>query len=452
MHSIRGVGRKRRLQNRLAEERWRHDLRRRSLKKAQRIARQSSKPDVAAEYRSVVLDSFCIDRFTERSKRPRGTVARFTIPAVFSLSRNAEESISFLRRVAKAARSCRNPRIILDHRKVKYMGLAADTVLGLILNEIQREAEAASRAYIKGYKPVDPAIRKMMDEVGSVRAVHEYEERLKVDLKSNERVFRFYHRYKSGLIDPFDTDVVARTVQRFADHMNACLALVDMELTESGMQRLLEYVSEVISNADEHSTTREWAAVGYVDVQADEVVYQCVIASVGATMAQKFTKLPRDSFAWNCVEPYLERHRKKGLFGSGWKQEDLLAVVCLQGDISSMNESREGTRGQGTVDLIEFFQSVHDECQGSDNATEMHILTGTTLMKFDGAHRMLPDPDTGRKTIAFNAANSLEDRPSPEHVRVLNAGLNFPGVVISVRLPLGESAVRGTKREAGVHI
>lgn len=430
----------------LAEERWRRDLLRRSRKEKQR--RREAEHDSRSPpegYRSKVLDAFCEGRYKNPRFRPRGNVSRFTLPETFSFSRNPNETISILKRIAKDARACRVPRIILDHRRVKDIGLGADTILGLLLNEVQREASSAPRAYIRGYKPKNPAIRKMMDEVGSVRAINDFEGRIEIELKSSAHVFRFHHRDKMGEIDPSEPDLVARTIKKFVDHLNECLGLIGKELTASGLQRLGEYVSEVISNANEHSGIHEWIAVGYIDNNDSELVYRSVIVSIGKTIAENFLGLQRDSYAWRCIEGYVNAHKQHGLFSETWREQDLLTVVALQGDISSLNKSKDDTRGQGTVDLIEFFQMVHDECAKDQKlqVSTMHILSGSSLIWFDGTYRMQKD-QTGRAVLAFNAQNSLSELPNSKYVTRL-AQESFPGALISVTLPLLGSSIQSAK-------
>jgi hypothetical protein len=437
-----GKGAANRRQQHIARRRWLHDVERQRLKgefwrrQAETRAKTSDKP-----YRSSIMDLLSKEPYVAPKRRPKGGVLRFEIPTVFSLSRNSEETIRVLKTIATAARRHRVPRVVLDHRKVTYNGLGADTVLGLVLSEIQQESKATSGAYIKGFKPKDRSIQRMMEEVGAVRALNDFGDRFKVDFRSTSRVFRFHNRHKSGIVDPLELDVVTRTVRKFADHLNECLSLIGKELSDDGMQRLLEYVSEVLSNADEHSRTADWAAVAYIDGADKDLIYRSVIVSIGATMAENFESLPRDSYAWDSVKRYVESHESKGFFGNGWSPADLLTVVALQGDISSENRSAEDTRGQGTVDLIEFFQAVRAECS-PDNAvlSEMHILSGSSLIKFDGTYPMKKDEE-GRSVIAFNSSNSLDELPDRKYVKALRDAV-FPGVMISVAIPLAGTSLQ----------
>lgn len=428
---------------RLAERRWNLEVWRRQLRSLSRARPQRlDETQRGSGYQSKVLDALCSKAFANPASRPKGHVFRFVIPEVFSFSKNALETIALLRRIALAGRSVRNPRIVLDHRPTTYMGLAADTVLALVLTEIQRETPDAYRSYVKGYKPRDPKVRKMMEEISSVRAFQDFEDIVRVDFRPSPMVFRFHNRNKMGEMHPFELDVASRMSARFADHLNSGLGLIGRKLTMEGAQKLLEYVGEVVSNAEDHSGTKEWALVGYIDRDGEALSYRCVIVSIGLTIAQNFQSLAKDSFAWHCVRPYIDEHSNRGFWNSGWQEEDLLAVVALQGDISTLNVSPEGTRGQGTVDLIEFFQGLRDECDAEkEQLSEMHLLTGRSLIKFGEKYSMRSDPVSGRKTIAFNSSNSLADLPDSSCVKSL-PGSSFPGVLISISIPLGLREVR----------
>lgn len=360
----------------------------------------------------------------------------FKVPSDFSLSRNPEGCIRFFRKLVEYARSARCPRITLDHRNVTNLGLGADSLLGVLLREIRQELSWVPKAYIRGLKPKDAHIRRIMDEVGSVRTLFgDNEEDVLISTSSSARVFRYRNSRVVPPKDPFVPGPASRATAAFVDHLERCVSLRNKQLTESGRLRLCEYIGEILDNATEHAGTHDWLAAGYIDPRDANLTYRAVILSLGRDFAGSFQALPKDSYGWQSVEPYLLAHRRSALFGGAWSEEDLLTVVALQGDISSKNQGEDTDRGQGTVDLISFFQGVSVELAIRELPAQMHLLSGATQIVFDGRYSMSFVPDLNRWIIAFNDLNDLFQKPDPR--AVTHRGEHFPGVVVSICLPLG---------------
>lgn len=162
---------------------------------------------------------------------------------------------------------------------------------------------------------------------------------------------------------------------------------------------------------------------------------EIAIFNFGNTIAETFQRLPRDSFTYKQVKAYLDTHSQRRLFSTGWRHEDLFTLIALQGNVSSKNNNPQDTRGNGTVDLIEFFQRVHAECAvAKDAQATMSLISGSTVIFFDGRYQMRPN-ENGIKVIAFNDDNNLLQRPSSSCVRQLR-GATFPGTLISLKFPL----------------
>lgn len=168
---------------------------------------------------------------------------------------------------------------------------------------------------------------------------------------------------------------------------------------------------------------------------------EVVIFNFGASIAETFERLPAEHFTRRQVQAYMDKHTQFNLFDPlMWRREDLFTLLALQGNVSTKNETDQDTRGNGSVDLIEFFQRVYRECSNGDEqqAAEMILVSGTTVIKFDGKYTMKPNA-AGVKVIAFNAQNDLHDRPDRERVRRLR-GVSFPGTLIGLRFPLSTGA------------
>lgn len=229
--------------------------------------------------------------------------------------------------------------------------------------------------------------------------------------------------------------------KKFVDYINACLARINKGLTMDAIDLLSEYAGEVLANAEEHGGLGDWTIRGYYDPLHDEHNCEIAIFNFGKTIAETFIELPKDSYAFQVVQPYIELHNKNGLFSDKWTKETLLTLVALQGDISSKNVSITSDRGQGTVEMIQFFQKIHTECCESGYVkSKMAVLSGSTHILFDGSYQMLED-SYGRKIIAFNKENSLALPPDNNCVKGFNSIL-FPGTIISMKFILEETSLK----------
>jgi len=238
-------------------------------------------------------------------------------------------------------------------------------------------------------------------------------------------------------------------IEDFVKHINLCLKDHDKRLTRKAQGELAKYTGEILNNAEDHSGYDEVVITGYLDNSNSTHWCEIAIFNFGKTIADTFREMPDTSYTHEEIHGYIEEHQKSRWFGPEWTKDNLLTVVALQGHISSKNLRKDQDRGQGTVDLIDFFQRVHKQCVEQNNSmAEMAILSGSTHIYFDGTYSMQKD-STGRKIIAFNQANDLHKKPDSRCVKNLGK-LFFPGTVISIRFPMKHEdteLLRGTHNE-----
>ena len=413
-------------------KRWRKELRRRRRKKEKR--RLDLRPEEGHRpYKSPILNLFSGGA---RGRGQKLSPKTFVAPSVFSISRNPAECIKFYQDIASYARDARRPRILLDQRRITYLGLGADSILGILLSEIKKELRHVYGCYIKGFKPKSRDIQKVMDEVGSVRALFmEAEEDIRLSFSSQAKVFRHRHRAvdEGGVSAVFDPS--ANAISDFSDHLDESLSIIGKRLSVDGRDSFCHYAAEVIDNVKEHSGLNEWAIVGYSDPDASVPTYRCVIFCFGRTIAETFQTLPEGSYPLRLIEPYLNSHRGGSFFTEDWREDDLITLISLQGDVSSKSVDDNSDRGQGTVELIKFFQNITDECGHRQLSAEMNIISGSTRIRFDGSYSIAFRPELNREIIAFNKTNDLMKRPDRSAIMHLKEG-RFPGTLITIEVPL----------------
>ena len=330
--------------------------------------------------------------------------------------------------------------VFLDFDSLTHLDLGASALLNILVEEYSTQARLARR-FVNwcGTYPNDGSLKRFTKAMGVIKRLkiaHEYPP------KAEEcKLRRFYTRcrhYERSL-QPRQADEKTKKTASFADHINNCLASVNRELNEEARSRLCQYVGEIIDNAEEHSEMCDWTIEGYLDTHLPNPMCEIVIFNFGKTIANSFEVLPIDSYARQQVEQYVDYHKNKGWFKPKWCKESLYTLVALQGGISSKNLDSRSTRGNGSVDLINFFQKVHAECTSNSSSTKayMALLSGSTYIKFDGTYEM-KENDRGISVIAFNNANDLNQPPDPSYVQKLD-GIKFPGTLISIKFPLTTS-------------
>lgn len=374
---------------------------------------------------------------------------RFIAPEVFSVMENPIGTISALADFACQLAIPKVRSVRIDLNKIKTYDLAANALLDILVEEVTAKARQTRRKVKwNGSYPADDDQRRLVQSLGVIKfleVAHEY-----APQEEASRVVAFHDRAKHYIraVRANETDKKSRVTQRFADHVNKCLGHIGRELQPAARKKLCDYVGEILDNAEEHAGMFDWTIQGYLDTSTTDLICEIAIFNFGRSIAESLTALPTDNYTRKKVQPYLDTHAAKGIFSNGWKIDDLLTLIALQGSVSSKNFSDLDTRGNGTVDLITFFQKVTNECRiqlGSKSNARMALISGSTGIFFDGKYEM-KKVGNGPGVIAFNEQNDLLVRPDPAYVKHLN-GASFPGTILSIKFPLSSdsstSAVSG---------
>jgi hypothetical protein len=364
------------------------------------------------------------------------------LPEVFSVIHQPED---FLKSLYKFNFSDlgKLQKITVDHSKVTQIDLAAESILDFLIMELKKTKNG--KFQLQGYLPKDESASRYVRATGIVKNLDIKEQLLDSEQEKLHRVFTM--RSKSLTSDPKNWK--ERAIEDFVKHINLCLKDHDKRLTKKAQGELAKYTGEILNNAEDHSGSDEVVITGYLDNSNLTHLCEITIFNFGKTIAETFREMPNTSYTHEEINGYIKEHQKKSWFGQEWTKDNLLTLVALQGHISSKNLHKDEDRGQGTVDLIEFFQRVHKQCVEKNNSiAEMAILSGSTHIYFDGKYTM-QENSTGRKVIAFNKTNDLHQIPDSKYVKNLHT-LSFPGTVISIRFPMkheNTEPLRGIQNE-----
>ena len=363
----------------------------------------------------------------------KNVFAKVHIPTNFSLITHPKESLATICKLANTARSgLKIKHYKFDHSNMETMDLSAECVLDLVATEIRRE-HRDKKLRFGGVYPQKKSLQRLLRGIGIIKHLkvkHEY-----LNQSQMEKIEVFEGRSKKGdTAKPGALSDAELEAKNLVDHINKCLSKTKRKLTEKAVQRLSTYAGEIMGNANEHSETHSWFIKGYYDHNCDPYYCEIAIFNFGKTIAETFSDIDEYSYAYKKIAPYLRKHSNK--FSSKWEKEDLVTVMSLQRGVSSKNQSEKDTRGMGTMEMIEFFDKMAQECS-TIHKPEMAILSGSTHIRFGGKY-LLSEDITRSGIIAFNDANDLNLPPNSDYISNIKP-LYFPGSVISIRFPFSEN-------------
>lgn len=415
-------------------ERRRIVVRRRAKDRARAAAYE------AAKRRSFGTRSVILKMLADSSPAPQFAVPqtslRVAAPKAFSLQTNPEAVIRFVSSLAKTLMSRPLSDIYLEMDAVVEQDLGAHALLDKLVDEVMTECKVRrARLAWRGSFPKNPEQRRFVCAMGIVDQLGISARYLSPADESKIRRFSRHCRHYIRAIRPEVKDEKTKAAEKFAQYVNRCLGSEGKALTPIARHLLCSYVGEVVENAEVHAGMVDWTMHGYLDMSTAQPQCQIIVFNFGKSIAQTLEELPEGSYTREQIAEYLDAHTSGRLFTRAWRREDLLTLVALQGTVSCKNSSEDTTRGNGTADLIEFFQRMHDErTVSTGQAARMFIISGDTRVIFDGTYRISKN-SAGTRLIAFNADNDLKRPPDHRYVLPLKSA-RLPGTMIGVQFPI----------------
>lgn len=427
------------LRNKRAAKTTRREHRRWRKQRRSKVTREAESAEFGSQSKILVMMGAGSPQPSTVETR-KGSVL-FVAPEIFSMMEDPAGTVLALSELAMKLLMPRVRKVNIDLRKVKKYDLAANALLDILVDEVSVKARQTQRKiHWKGSYPADLEQRRMVRSLGVIKfleVAHEY-------TSPNEaaHIEAFHERAKHYVrsLRVNETDRKSRVTQKFADHVNKCLRRSSKQLLPGARKKLCDYIGEILDNAEEHAKMFDWTIQGYLDSSVDAPICEIAILNFGQSISESLDALHPESYTKLMIQPYLDAHAKNGFFGMGWEISDLLTLIALQGSVSSKNFTNEDTRGNGTVDLITFFQKMGQECKEAEKneiSARMTLVSGSTAIMFDGKYRMAKTGD-GPGIIAFNAQNDLKIKPDSAYVKHLS-GRSFPGTVLSIKFNLSPS-------------
>ena len=382
------------------------------------------------------------------------TSLHLQVPREFSMLDNPENVLELVSAFAMTHLNKNISDVFVDFGNIVSQDLGAHALLDKLVDElVAQTAFRSGRIAWKGNFPAKAAQSRFVRAMGIIRQLGLTKRYL--DMHDANKIHLFERKCRHYIrslrkAKPEDKTEQANAAQRFIDHINKCLSREGRHLTPAGAAKLCSYVVEIIDNAENHAGMVDWTIQGYVDMALDEPECEIVIFNFGKSISESLDELPKDGYTMTTqVHPYLELHSKNGWLSHRWRREDLLTLIALQGSVSSRNASILDTRGQGTADLIEAFQTINDERSvESGLSATMYIVSGSTRILFNPKYRLHRGED-GSRRIAFNVDNDLSKPPDPSCVMPLQRGQRLPGTMIGIKFKVGSAILQ--QADSGEH-
>lgn len=265
--------------------------------------------------------------------------------------------------------------------------------------------------------------------------------------------FPLSRRRKAGSTDsesPF-VDVPTRdhATDRFVEAVDEWLGRpeIELELSESGREKLMNLLGEVLENAERHSDgyrrDGSWSVSGFLAKRNGAEggpVYKASIGivSIGDTFSQSLGRAHPSQ--QKEIANYIAAMRKAGA-----KQSDdtLRTLAALQDGVTCVEEAEAADRGGfGLMDILDFVSAL-GQTDDPKHAPQVTILSGSSCIQLRGPYNRgtrVGGEQSSPRVQWFNEQNSAALPPDPEHVFDLDAKL--PGTAISIGFSLDPDVLR----------
>ena len=366
--------------------------------------------------------------------------ATIKLPKVFSFIRHPREAHDVISGVLEASRSTVN-EIFLDYKGCQETDLCAALTLGILARELTREwrIQDSKRKFLGSWSD-SPNVCTVMRCTGIIRHLGIKHEAPTEDEEKRFEIFDFLHGFTTSQFRRSSQQ--ESSAQQLTYYFTRCFQRLGLTMSSKAEDELVELLGEVMDNAERHSGRNEWWAQAYFEHAEGATVGVChlAIVSMGTTMADSLRHAENVAKTKARIEELVKSHERVGkLFGmiAPLTEENLLTLYALQDGVSC---TMTPGAGSGTVKLIEHFQQLS---RPDDGCSSMTVISGSTQILFD--HRYKMQSVDGRKVIAFNRSNSLDEPPSSENVKDLN--LHFPGTLISLRFEMEKSYIQNSVKK-----
>ncbi len=385
----------------------------------------------------------------------------FRVPERFSLIDNAEESFHFLQQVLVALLKGKKKSLYFDYQFCKRLDIAAQVLLDIIIKDIIHLYDTTDRKSIlkanlgvskqvglTNIPNTHESILKILYSVGSP-AIHTKRKLASKDIEAYELCIHNRGEEDSEQLakqrDAIDTTTLV-------DYVRNSLRRVNKDLSQEDLENLSNIISEILINAEEHSTVGTRFSIGYFQEDMKDGkhsgMFRLVIMNFGKTIYEKFADLNcENQRIVNVMKNLSSNYTKRNFFlKKEFEEETLWTLYALQEGVTSVSPEKYPLRGNGSIQFIKSFFNLKGNDEAHEYKSRMTILSGNTSIIFDGTYKIIDRTNENGKYsyMTFNDSGNIEEKPSKEFVKYVKN--YFPGTVISARIWLDEEKIDNDRK------
>lgn len=371
------------------------------------------------------------------------------VPKDFSIISNANESFWLLRQVVSVLfiENCKT--LSLDYSDCHHVELGTQVLLDIILkgykcftDGLKKSNVPYRRLFAKnigGKNIFDYRVQKLIFSIGSPVSLnlgrHDY-----MNVEKSELIRHIEGKTTDGL-SPVCQNEIEITI--LTEYVINSMDKMGRTLTDQQIESLSCIIGEILINAEEHSSTNNRFSVGYFlkeNVDGRNVgLFRLMIMNLGESIYEKF----KDGKCKNTevvkkMEALSRKYTQKRWFRQAKFDEGCLwTLYALQEGVTSVVQEGK-KRGNGSIRFIDNFFKLKGN-EGCDGSSQMHIISGNTLITFDGTYAIQhKQNDKGEEfsVMTFNESGNIEDAPDSKYV--CHYKEHFPGTMISISLRLDD--------------
>lgn len=373
---------------------------------------------------------------------------KFLVPQHFSIVEKPKESYELITSIFGALLFQRYEYVSIDYSICEEIDLGAQVLLDVIQKEILIFYERCKRhpmtipriKSIVGKNVNNENVKKMLFSVGSP-AIHSkktinYPDIIKYPLCIFDASIPISQEKKERQKDIDCTNLI--------DYVLECLGRFNKVLSPEKREDLAIVISEILINAEEHSSTNIRYSIGYLQEHNENGhhygIFKLAIFNFGDTIYQKFKSpdCPNKHIVSEMIKLSNSYNSKKLFLNEEFEEETLWTLYALQEGVTTVPATEYLKRGNGSIQFIEKFFSIK-ESNEMDSVSKLSILSGKTSIIFDGKYELTEGFNSiGEKCtyMTFNKSGNIYDKPDKEYVKF--AKYNFPGTIISARILFNE--------------
>ena len=379
----------------------------------------------------------------------------FKVPAQFSLLDNAETSFEFLQQVIYALLFGNKKKLEFDYEECTDLDIGAQVFLDVIIQDVivfyNRCAKKSILRETAGVlKPVgltnirqtsktNEPVLKVLYSVGSP-AIHS-----KRPLNFDEIIPYYLCKYSLGeTTEDLEEQRNAIDTTTMVQYVRRCLRRVNKDLRPTERMDLGNIISEILINAEEHSTVGTRYSIGYFRDEERNGrrggEFRLVILNLGQTIYEKFAdpNCPNKHIV-EVMKTYSKDYTARGFMSAGeFEEETLWTLYSLQEGVTSVSPEEFSHRGTGSIQFIKSFFNLNGDNDLNAFGSRLNILSGHTWILFDGTYKIVERTNENGtfSYMTFNSTGDIADKPDKNFVQ--HVPNYFPGTIISARIWLDE--------------